>query len=296
MLGHIDTVTGAVPVRIEHGRLYGRGAVDAKGAFATFVCAVARAQQAGTLRCRVALVGAVEEETAQSRGAHFIIKQYAPDYCIIGEPSSWDRITLGYKGRLLVHYRHDQPAAHSAGEMQAAPERMVNFWAAVQSYCSVYNDGRERLFDQLIPSLRRVSSGGNGLYDWAEATMGLRLPEAIDPETLTRTLVDMLPEPGPGEGDTNLTFEGACPAFRSTRTTPLANAFVRAIRTSGGKAGFVLKTGTADMNVAGPAWRCPIVAYGPGDSRLDHTPDEHVSLNEYQQAIGVLAHVLEMLH
>jgi LysW-gamma-L-lysine carboxypeptidase len=50
------------------------------------------------------------------------------------------------------------------------------------------------------------------------------------------------------------------------------------------------------MNVAGPAWRCPIVAYGPGDSRLDHTPDEHLPLDEYQQAIGVLARVLEILH
>jgi LysW-gamma-L-lysine carboxypeptidase len=296
LLGHIDTVTGAVPVRVEDGRLYGRGAVDAKGAFATFVCAVARAYQAGALRCRVALVGAVEEETATSRGAHFAIRQYAPDYCVIGEPSGWERITLGYKGRLLVHYRHEQPAAHSAGELRAAPERMVDFWSAVQSYCSVYNDGHERLFDQVIPSLRRVASGGDGLYDWTEATLGLRLPEAIEPQSLIETLTDMLPEPGPGEGNTSLMFEGACPAFRSTRTNPLANAFVRAIRTEGGKAGFVLKTGTADMNVAGPAWRCPIVAYGPGDSRLDHTPDEHLPLDEYQQAIGVLARVLEILH
>src|SRR5581483_10748345 len=37
LLGHIDTVPGEVPVRIEDGKLYGRGAVDAKGPFATFV-------------------------------------------------------------------------------------------------------------------------------------------------------------------------------------------------------------------------------------------------------------------
>src|ERR1700752_5016003 len=39
LLGHIDTVPGLVPVRIEDGKLYGRGSVDAKGPFATFVAA-----------------------------------------------------------------------------------------------------------------------------------------------------------------------------------------------------------------------------------------------------------------
>ncbi|MDF3017406.1 MAG: N-acetyl-ornithine/N-acetyl-lysine deacetylase, partial [Thermomicrobiales bacterium] len=31
LLGHIDTVPGHIPVRIENGELWGRGAVDAKG-------------------------------------------------------------------------------------------------------------------------------------------------------------------------------------------------------------------------------------------------------------------------
>ena len=49
------------------------------------------------------------------------------------------------------------------------------------------------------------------------------------------------------------------------------------------------------MNIVGPAWGCPIVAYGPGDSRLDHTPQEHISLAEFQRGIQVLARVLRML-
>jgi [amino group carrier protein]-lysine/ornithine hydrolase len=39
LLGHIDTVPGKIPVRIEHGLLHGRGSVDAKGPLATFVAA-----------------------------------------------------------------------------------------------------------------------------------------------------------------------------------------------------------------------------------------------------------------
>ncbi len=285
LLGHIDTVPGVVPVRIEHGRLYGRGAVDAKGPLAAFLCATVRAMWAGELGCRVVLVGAVEEESASSKGAHYIVDKYAPDFCVIGEPSGWDRITLGYKGRLLVHYRWTQPAAHSAGELASAPEQLVLFWQAVQAHCAAYNQGRERLFDQLIPTLRQVASGGDGLYDWAEATLGLRLPEGVVPAVLAEELRALA-------SDATLHFEGGCLAFRSPRTTALASAFVRAIRANGGQPSFLHKTGTADMNVVGPAWRCPIVAYGPGDSRLDHTPDEYVELEDYQRAIAVLHVVL----
>ena len=46
------------------------------------------------------------------------------------------------------------------------------------------------------------------------------------------------------------------------------------------------------MNIVGPIWKCPIVAYGPGDSTLDHTPNEHLDLAEYERAINVLARVI----
>jgi LysW-gamma-L-lysine carboxypeptidase len=49
------------------------------------------------------------------------------------------------------------------------------------------------------------------------------------------------------------------------------------------------------MNVVGPIWNCPIVAYGPGDSALDHTPEEHIVLKEYQRGIAVLSRVLQNL-
>jgi LysW-gamma-L-lysine carboxypeptidase len=72
-------------------------------------------------------------------------------------------------------------------------------------------------------------------------------------------------------------------------------AFLAAIRAGAGDPGFVVKTGTADMNVVGPAWGCPILAYGPGDSRLDHTPHEHLSISELQRSIDVLQRVVTSL-
>ncbi|NJN97643.1 MAG: M20/M25/M40 family metallo-hydrolase, partial [Anaerolineales bacterium] len=77
---------------------------------------------------------------------------------------------------------------------------------------------------------------------------------------------------------------------------PLVRAFLQSIRAAGGEPRFVVKTGTADMNVVAPHWpNTPVVAYGPGDSSLDHTPQEHIDLQEYGQAIGVLREVLTRL-
>ena len=123
LLGHIDTVPGRIPVRIEHGILHGRGSVDAKGPLATFVAAGAQigsawAHAAGV---RLVVVGAVEEESATSKGARHIaarfdgVREPVPVACVIGEPSHWHRVTLGYKGRLLVDVSAAQSMAHTAG-------------------------------------------------------------------------------------------------------------------------------------------------------------------------------------
>lgn len=49
------------------------------------------------------------------------------------------------------------------------------------------------------------------------------------------------------------------------------------------------------MNVVGPIWGQNILAYGPGDSHLDHTPQEHIHISEYIHAIDVLELVLSEL-
>jgi LysW-gamma-L-lysine carboxypeptidase len=288
LLGHIDTVPGAVPVRIEAGKLYGRGAVDAKGPFAAFVAAAARLIARGELRGRLVLIGAVEEEAVSSKGAPYVIDRYTPSACIIGEPSGWDRLTLGYKGRLLVEGRWEQPMAHTAGREIAVAERAVAFWNAVAAYCAERNASKQRLFDQIIPSIRTIQSGSDGLTDWAELTVGLRLPLDAQPNALAATLAEY------AHGG-RLAFRGGCEAYQGDKNNPLVRAFLKGVRAAGGTPGFLLKTGTSDMNVVGPAWRCPILAYGPGDSNLDHTPNEHVEVAEYLRAIDVLETALRQI-
>ncbi len=290
LLGHIDTFPGELPVRREGDWLYGRGAVDAKGPLCAFAAAAVSAEvPAGW---RVTVVGAVEEEAATSRGARHLLAHWsAPDACVIGEPSGWDRITLGYKGRLLVEVSLRAPFAHSAGQVRPPAEQAVEVWNAVVAYCVAFNAGRETAFERLDPTLYHIATQDEGAYGTAHMSLGFRLPPDVQVSNL-QSQISNLQSSIP---NLQLTFPGAEPAFRAGKNTPLVRAFLSSIRGQSGRPRFVLKTGTSDMNVVGPAWGCPIVAYGPGDSALDHTPEERISLSKYLRSIEVLKSVLRTL-
>jgi len=85
------------------------------------------------------------------------------------------------------------------------------------------------------------------------------------------------------------------PAYLSGKNNFLVRSFLFGIRQMGGTPGFKLKSGTADMNLVGPAWNCPIVAYGPGDSNLDHTANEHIQIVEFLKGIDVLKATLQKI-
>jgi LysW-gamma-L-lysine carboxypeptidase len=286
LLGHIDTFPGYITPRIEDGKLYGRGAVDAKGCLATFVAACVRAgAQEGV---RFVVIGAVEEECSTSKGARYALTQYAPAFCIIGEPSGWDRITLGYKGRVLVDYEIAKAMTHTASGTRAAVEDAVTFWNRVAAFAAEYNRDKPRVFDQLDASLRALNSNDDGFTDRTVMRIALRVPLGLT----IRTVEEKIASYADGA---RIAFSSEEEAFRADKHNALVRAFLGAIRDVGGKPAFTLKTGTSDMNIVGPVWGCPIVAYGPGDSTLDHTPNEHLDLAEYARAIEVLTRVLSVL-
>jgi predicted acetylornithine/succinylornithine family transaminase/N-acetyl-ornithine/N-acetyl-lysine deacetylase len=295
LLGHMDTVHGYIPVRIEDGILHGRGAVDAKGPLAAFLCAVSRLLHStpmDSFQHSIVVIGAVEEESATSRGARAVVERHQPFACIIGEPSGSQALTIGYKGRLLLEYCVTRPSHHSAGSQQNASEVAVSYWNLVCQYATEWNKeyAQYSTFAALMPSLRSISTHQDGLEDRAQLRIGFRLPPGYDITALRTQL-----EQWANEDEAHISFSGEEAAFQTSRATPVSHAFISAIRTIGGQPIFKHKTGTSDMNVVGPTWGQNIVAYGPGDSHLDHTPQEHIHISEYMQAIDILELVLKEL-
>ncbi len=286
LLGHMDTVPGAIPVRFEDDLLHGRGTVDAKGPLATFIIAAANADLPPGVRIDV--IGAVEEECATSRGARHVARSPAPAACIIGEPSAWNGVTLGYKGRLVLEGVVRQPSAHSAGPHATAADRAVAWWARVTHWVECRNAGVHRVFDRVQAGIRSMRSDSDGLEDFAQLTAGFRLPPTVAPDELEAACRAF------AEG-IDVTARGHEFAHVADRSNPVVRALSGSIRAAGSRPTLQVKTGTSDMNVVGPVWRCPIAAYGPGDSALDHTPREHIRISEYLTACRVLRDALERL-
>ncbi|MBE55824.1 MAG: acetyl-lysine deacetylase [Acidobacteria bacterium] len=283
LLGHIDTVEGFIPPTITNGRLYARGAVDAKGPLATFVSATAQATIPEGVR--VIVIGAVEEEAPSSKGAHYVCTRYQPAATIIGEPSGVSGITVGYKGRISLSLVGQQSHAHTAAKSRSVAARAAEWWTRLEEYCDHRNANRP-LFDCLDSHLAEFHTSTDGFTDRVDLHGSLRLPVGAPIDELQHRLTTL------SNGWGTVSLGDYTPPFRSDRKNRLVGALIRSIREESIEPRFKLKTGTSDMNVVGPVWQCPIVAYGPGDSQLDHAPDEHVALDEYLKAVRILMRVL----
>jgi len=288
LLGHIDTVPGKIPVRIEDGILHGRGSVDAKGPLAAMLMGAYRCQL--PIGVRLSVIGAVGEESAGSPGARCLAPRIHPDACIIAEPSSWNGVTLGYKGRLLVTAMTMRTNAHSAGPDPSAGDELMSWWSRVLGFVDESNRDQTRAFDSIQATIQKLESASDGLHQSASLQAGFRLPPSASPEYLLEKLSRL------GEGlNIKLETQGAEHAHATDRNDPVVRSLSSAIRSHGGRPVPKLKTGTADLNVVAPIWNCPIAAYGPGESALDHTPIEHLHIDEYQRSIRVITAAIETL-
>jgi len=301
LLGHIDTVPGEIPVQIVGAHrdaplpspsiLYGRGSADAKGPLACFADAVAKVGAKDGWQFVV--IGAVEEER-DSEGARFVANQYKPDFAIIGEPNQWDRMALGYKGSAWANVTVKREQAHTASGEVTAAESAVEVWLKIKAYVDLFNADKPKVFDKLLLTLRGMDSDSNDFEQWARLKIGVRLPVEVSPEDWYAKINEIISD-SHLQGDCHLNVEPvgfAIPAWGCEKNTPLVRAFLSGIRSQGGEPRFVYKTGTADLNVVAPVWKCPAVVYGPGDSALDHTPNEHINLEDYRKAVDVLSAAL----
>lgn len=324
LTSHVDTVPGEVPVRVERvpasearwghtpvpdaggstastadevriPELWGRGSVDATGPLVAMAVAA--------VETSVSFVGVVGEET-DSRGArHLVDDRPAPAAVVNGEPSGWDALTLGYRGFLPATYTVETAAGHSSRPEPNAIQHATAWWHRVAT--EVADDASAD--DAPVASAGAPDGDPTGVFESVTATptefeggpradgavratveVGFRLPPGTTAATI-RKRVAALTDHG------SLSWGEPIPPATTGPRTPLARAFRAAIRTNGGSAQLLRKTGTADANVFTDAWGVPTVTYGPGDSALDHTAAERLPLPALDHATDVLVDAVERL-
>jgi LysW-gamma-L-lysine carboxypeptidase len=278
LTSHLDTVPGDIDVRVEgageDAMLWGRGSVDATGP----LCALAVA----AVESGASFAGVVREETDSAGARHLVVDRSTPGAVVNGEPSGWDAVTLGYRGYLPAVATAETDAVHSSRPDDGAVEAVLAWWADVEATVDDDEDGP--VFESVTAAALAVEGGptDDGLGVAAELDAAFRLPPGTDAGTVRAAATDLADDHG-----VDLTFGDPVAPLLSSPRTDLAAAFRRAIRAAGGEPTHLRKTGTADANLYADAWDCPVLTYGPGDSALDHAPDERLSLANYDRAVDV---------
>lgn len=301
LCGHMDTVPGYIPVRLENDKLYGRGAVDAKASLAAMVVAAATLARQG-INNKILVVGVVDEE-GKSRGIRHLIKKGIPaNYAVFGEPSGLEKIVIGYRGSLHLKITCETETGHSAAPwlFQNAVEKAFEIWGKIRNFHLPEEKSKSKFYS--ISACLTKISGGNAnstVPSKCEIHVNIRVPPQFTCQRVLNEINKILSQyqiENPAVS-AKMEVEDLTEPFEADKNSPLVRAFSYAIRKVCRRTPIILrKTGTGDMNLLGEALGIPVATYGPGDSRLDHTPNEYIDVQEYLDSIEVYKEGLKRLN
>lgn len=264
---HVDTVPPFVPPRREPGRLYGRGACDAKGIVAAMLVAADRLAVDGEER--VDLLFVVGEEKG-SPGAIAANRLPATSRWLVnGEPTE-SRLASGCKGAQRVEVRVTGREAHSAYPHlgDSAIERLVELL------------GELRTLDLPVDPVLGATTCNIGTI--AGGTAANVIAGAAHAELMIRLVGDVTPVRDHFErwaaGRAELVWGAHIPAQHFHLVDGFAHAPVAY---------------TSDIPLL-DRWGTPLL-FGPGSIHVAHTPVEFVDVAELEASVGAYIRIVRTL-
>ncbi len=253
---HLDTVPPYIPPRLEGGKIWGRGACDAKGIAAAMICAAERLRARGVA---VGLLFVVGEETAHD-GAHAANAKASPSRVLInGEPTE-STLGVGTKGALRMIVRTKGEAAHSAYPHlgHSAIDDLVELLYDLQAIEWPHDE----ILGPTTVNIGAISGGvaDNVLAPSAEARLMFRI---VSPKEEVIALCGHWAE---GRGELKI----------GVSVPPVKLATVPGFKTS------VVAFATDIPELSN--WGTPYL-FGPGSIRFAHRDDEHINVAELQAAV-----------
>lgn len=299
--GHMDTVPGSIPVKEEDGYLHGRGSVDAKGSLIAMIVAAARHGMSGEPG-RVLAIGVVEEER-RGEGVKALVNQRPQvDYAVFGEPSGAKRITIGYKGSIHLRVEVSTEFGHSSAPWAFSNSitKAFDLWTLISEYVTRRIEGKSH-YRELTSCITGIKGGSDVSVTPGRCEMNIdvRIPIGLTVDEVLSEIKEEVDGFRARNKDTqvDLYVDDRVEPFETSIRSPIVQALNGAIKDVYQEpAKYIRKTGTGDMNILGHELGVPVVTYGPGDSRLDHSPHEKIEIDEFLGAARVCQRALARIH
>ena len=282
------------------GRLYGRGACDAKGPLVAMVEAM-RLLAADMEGWRGTVLGVfVADEEVASRGArHYAASAAAIDFALVGEPTG-NAVVVAHKGSLRPLVRVHGQTAHSG-----TPDLGDNaLFAAAKLLAMIEAEHRDVIRHRTHPLVGSASltvtraQGGvadNVVPDRCDLMLDRRMVPGEDEDAVKRDIAALLERARTAHGVTaEITgFQSTTGGASETDPAhPLVATCLAAARENGvaepGPGGF---TGGCDLvHFRGLGAAGAVI--GPGALAVAHKPDEYVPLSELVQSAAIYRDVV----
>ncbi|MFN3564920.1 MAG: succinyl-diaminopimelate desuccinylase [Burkholderiaceae bacterium] len=287
---------------LRDGRLYGRGASDMKSSIAAFVVAAeefVRAQPAH--RGSIALLLTSDEEGPATDGTVAVVEKLAArneaiDFCIVGEPTSVDRLGDTIKngrrgslsGRLTVkgvqgHVAYPHLARNPVHELAPALAELV---------ATEWDRGNEHFPPTTlqVSNIRAGTGASNVIPGTCEVEFNLRFAPVSTAEALIDRIEAILRRHGL---DHDIAWTVGAQPFL-TQPGALVGAIRRAIAECAGVEAQLSTTGgTSDGRFI--ATICPqVVEFGPPNASI-HKIDENIRVDDLEPLKNVYRRTLELL-
>lgn len=298
--GHLDVVppgkgwaSDPFTAEIRGGLLHGRGAVDMKGAIAAFVAAIPPEQESGT----ITLIITGDEEGPAVFGTRALIDRMretgvAPDMCLVGEPSSvqrlGDMIKIGRRGSVNIWIDVPGKQGHVAYP-HLADNPIPKLVAALNAIDAIELDQGTDWFQPSNIEVTDISVDNpahNVIPGHATARLSIRFNDLHKGEALI-ALIERTVRPHAPEARVSGIVSGE--AFL-TRPGPLSDLVGDAIEAATGARPELSTTGgTSDARFLTHV--CPVVEFGLLNATM-HKLDEAVALADLEQLRAIYADIL----
>jgi acetylornithine deacetylase len=254
---HYDCVPPFFPSRLENGRLYGRGACDAKGILAAQVAAAERLRARGERK--IGLLFVVGEERGSDGAAEANRNPPGSRFLINGEPTD-NRLGAATRGVLRLRLRAVGRAAHSATPEQgeSAIDKLIDALVLLRSIELPSHPERGSTYYTVGLIEGGIAPNVISPHAWAEVLFRTIGP----PEEILRALQPL---------ERFVTSEEVLRVpFVTLQTIP---GFPTAV--------FPFTTDVPFLT----SWGAPLL-FGPGSILVAHTNEEHLALAELDRAIA----------